>query len=216
MSTSFWCTHINPKSTKKTTLPEGCSLELTNVAIDGGKHSDFYLTVEGKRVLAAVLDSATCPAHVLSAFFDQGTNVSMSNDGDATLSICGVQTTYDDDDEDDEDYEDDEEFDEDEDDEDHDEDDDEDDDEDEEEDEDDEDEEEEEEEKPKKGGMKRPEPPKNNKKAEPKPKQAKKEDKKPEKPGAGGSSAHRCELCKRTFNTKMALDQHNAAKHGKK
>lgn len=209
---SFWGIQIKANSTKKAELPEDCALMLTNIAMENGKRSEFYVSVdEEPRTLMAVLDSSF-PQHTLSLHVPAGATIKFTNVGDALLSLVGCQRFVDDEeDEFDDDDDDDEEFD--------------DEDEDDEEipsdeaDEFDDEDEDEEEEKPKKG-VKRPEP-KQQPKQQPKEKKAekkaeeKKTEKKAEKKGEGFSAA-RCEICKRNFNTQEALEQHNAAKHGKK
>lgn len=200
---SFWGIQIKANSTKKAELPEDCALMLTNIAMESGKRSEFHVTIdEEPRTLMAVLDAA-CPQHTLSLHVPAGATIKFTNVGDALLSLVGCQRFVDDEEDFDDDEDDDEEIPSDE--------------ADEFDDEDEEEEEEEEEEKPKKG-VKRPEPKqpvkqpaKEAKKAEEKPKEKKAEKKKTE-----GFSAARCEICKRNFNTQEALEQHNAAKHGKK
>ena len=200
---SFWGIQIKANSTKKAELPEDCALMLTNIAMESGKRSEFYVSVgEEPRTLMAVLDSG-CPQHTLSLHVPAGATIKFTNVGDALLSLVGCQRFVDEEDEfDDEEFddEDDEEIPSDE--------------ADEFDDEDDDEEEEEEEEKPKKG-VKRPEP---KQKQQPKEKKTEKkaEEKKAEKKKGEGFSAARCEICKRNFNTQEALEQHNAAKHGKK
>ena len=208
---SFWGIQIKANSTKKAELPEDCALMLTNIAMENGKRSEFYVSVdEEPRTLMAVLDSSF-PQHTLSLHVPAGATIKFTNVGDALLSLVGCQRFVDDEEDEFDDDDDDEEFD--------------DEDEDDEEipsdeaDEFDDEDEDEEEEKPKKG-VKRPEP-KQQPKQQPKEKKAekkaeeKKTEKKAEKKGEGFSAA-RCEICKRNFNTQEALEQHNAAKHGKK
>jgi len=209
MSAAFWGITIAAGRCKKAEIPEGCELELTNVALQNGKRAVFYAKVdEEPEVCVAILDAETNPQHSFSLVIRVGSAVKLSNKGDGEISVIGCQRIIDDDEDDeeipsdyeDEDDEDDEDDDEEEDDEDED---------------DDDDEDEEEEEQPKKP-VKRPEP-KMEKKVEKPSKQQKpaQQDKKPEKK-VESSNGFRCELCKRNFNTEKALEQHNAAKHGKK
>ena len=210
---SFWGIQIKANSTKKAELPEDCALMLTNIAMESGKRSEFYVSIdEEPRTLMAVLDTG-CPQHTLSLHVPAGATIKFTNVGDAPLSLVGCQRfvdeeedefddeEFDDEDEDDEEIPSDEadEFDN-------------------ENENEEEEEEEEEEEKPKKG-VKRPEP--KQQKQQPKEKKVEKkaEEKKTEKTEkkkGEGFSAARCEICKRNFNTQEALEQHNAAKHGKK
>jgi len=238
MLSTFWGITVGAGKCKKAEIPEGCELELTNVAIQDGKKCTLYAQVdEEPKICIALLDAATCPQHTFSLKVYPGSTVRFSNQGDGTLSLLGCQTFLDDDeDEDDEeipsDFEEGDEHEEEDDDEEDEEDDDE-----EEEDDDEEEEEEEEEEKPKTKAVKRPEPVAEKKFEKPAKKPAKeekpvkkpakeekpvkkpakeekpvKQDKKVEKNVNGGA---RCELCKKTFPNERALAQHNAAKHGK-
>jgi len=236
---NFWGISIDADKSKRAEIPEGCGLTLTNVALASGTHSAFYVEVDGcPKVCVAMLDAEKCPQHSFSLEMEPGSSVKFSNAGDGQLSLVGCQNLIDDDEE----YDDDEEIpsdfdyenEEDEDDE------------DEEEDEDEDEDEEMDvkgkkrpepkqekkvekpakqqkqekpvakpEKKPEKKVEKKPEnkPEKKvEKKAEKKPeKTEKKPEKKPESNGVA-----RCEICKRNFNSEKALEQHNAAKHGKK
>jgi len=233
-ASGFWGITLNPEKSKKAEIPEGSELVLTNVAIQSGEHSAFFAEVDDQpKVCIAVLDAKTCPQHCFSLTVLRGSTVKLSNKGNAILSVIGVQHFFDDEDE--EDFDDEEipsDFEDEEDDED----------EDEEEEEEDAKKgvkrpepkvekkvekpvkqqkpepnaEKKVEKKPEKKVEKKPE-----KKVEKKPekkvekKPEKKVEKKPEKKPES-SGAARCEICKRNFNSEKALEQHNAAKHGKK
>jgi len=109
--TSFWGISIAPEKSKKADIPEGCELNLTNVALSSGNHSSFYVEVNGEnKVCVAVLDAKTCPQHCFSLKMDPGSSVKFSNIGDGELSLVGCQSIVDDDDEYDYDEEDDEEI----------------------------------------------------------------------------------------------------------
>jgi len=225
-ASGFWGITLNAEKSKKAEIPEGSELVLTNVAIQSGEHSAFFAEVDDQpKVCIAVLDAKTCPQHCFSLTVLRGSTVKLSNKGNAILSVIGVQHFFDDEEipSDFEDEEDDE-------------------DEDEEEEEEDakkgvkrpEPKVEKKVEKPVKQQKPEPKPEKKvekkpekkvekkpEKKVEKKPekkvekKPEKKVEKKPEKKPES-SGAARCEICKRNFNSEKALEQHNAAKHGKK